>query len=300
MGTEQSIVVCDCGAQCVGTDSTESCARCSKSNSQEDCIVRKCTSCGKLLCDDHGEIYKYDSSKIFAQGMCRYAFKASNSKGEDVIVKTFKEKLAYDEKDWQEDIKCYNKAIEFIDEWNKLDLINKKYVMHKPKLLASFSKTCDKLAGKFKNHEYEGFDGIGIAIALGFALLCGGHQYVLIEKLLEGDWEKWNSNSGWVSNQNLSVQAFCHWTYHHSKGKLLFCDAQGVRGENNYYITDPAILSVDGSYGMTDIGQTGIEQWFGCHKCNMFCNKNWLKPAKTKASFPITKNSTYRWKTGFK
>ena len=48
-------------------------------------------------------------------------------------------------------------------------------------------------------------------------------EIILIEDYLKGTFLKWNSNSGWMLTNELdvSVQAFCHWTYHYSKGKYL-------------------------------------------------------------------------------
>eukprot|EP01084_Bolivina_argentea_P124496 220602_1 len=299
MGNNVAICVCPCGAECAYSATTKPCAYCGKTN-ENKCWFGKCKSCGKLVCGMCAESYFYDADKVFAQGACRYAYKASHSRGkeyfDDVIIKKFIGHTAYNKNDWNGDIKCYKKSIELINEYNKLDLINKKYIMYEPKL--------------FENGIYEGdrFDDMKLPPELSHFRSNHNNQhaakpneYVLIETLLKGDYEKWNCNSGWVSNQKLSVQAFCHWTYHYSKGKILLCDAQGVRGEKNYYITDPAILSVDGSYGMTDTGGEGIEQWFGCHECNAFCDKKWIKPAKMgKKSLRVTKHSIYRWQTGFK
>eukprot|EP00483_Globobulimina_turgida_P010116 UN10135 len=178
-------------------------------------------------------------------------------------------------------MKCYKKCIEFIGEWNKLELISKKYVMYEPIIIKS---------GTDCGVDHEKKESIQEG------------EYIMIERYLTGQYEKWNSNSGWYADPGMSIQAFCHWTYHYSKGNLLMCDAQGVRGEKNYYITDPAILSVvPGQYGCTDVGHKGIEQWFGYHTCNEFCDKSWSKPrVQRRYNFPVKKGSTYRWKTGQK
>ena len=57
--------------------------------------------------------------------------------------------------------------------------------------------------------------------------MCHTEQ-IIVEDYLDGKFRKWNSNSGWFGtcDVNASVQAFCHWTYHYTRGKLLFCDAQ--------------------------------------------------------------------------
>ena len=98
-------------------------------------------------------------------------------------------------------------------------------------------------------------------------------ERVIIEDFLDGKFRKWNSNSGWFGEENISIQAFCHWTYHYTDGKLLFCDAQGIRTKNEYILTDrPCILSwKGGKYGSADCGKDYIITWFEQHKCNKFC-----------------------------
>ena len=53
-------------------------------------------------------------------------------------------------------------------------------------------------------------------------------EQVLVEDYLVGDFIKWNSNSGWTQHEGSMIQAFCHWTYHYTDGKILLCDAQGM------------------------------------------------------------------------
>ena len=125
-------------------------------------------------------------------------------------------------------------------------------------------------------------------------------ELVLVEDYLDGKFEKWNSNSGWFGEENISIQAFCHWTYHYTDGKLLFCDAQGIRTKNEYILTDPCILSwKGGKYGSADCGKDYIITWFEKHKCNKFCQSKWITPiAQTKdQNVIVTKSSTFVWDT---
>jgi len=125
-------------------------------------------------------------------------------------------------------------------------------------------------------------------------------EKILIEKWLDGKFEKWNSNSGHADDHSLSVQALCHWTYHYSDGKYLFCDAQGVHGDK-YCITDPCIVSkIPGTFGVTDGGETMQYKWFYCHKCNKHCGNHWKKPTIAQQSvgnnlLETKKQSTYTW-----
>ena len=84
---------------------------------------------------------------------------------------------------------------------------------------------------------------------------------------------------------DVSVQAFCHWTYHQSGGEYLFCDAQGIRKLNKYILTDPCILSNKeggGVYGVADVGRKYLLNWFLNHKCSKHshCDRDWLKPSE--------------------
>lgn len=40
----------------------------------------------------------------------------------------------------------------------------------------------------------------------------------------------------------------------------------------------PAVLSRNGEFGLTDLGQQGIEEWMAAHKCNGLCQGYKLKP----------------------
>ena len=54
-------------------------------------------------------------------------------------------------------------------------------------------------------------------------------------------------------------------------------DIQGVRNDSGYHLTDPAILSLSGSYGITDTGIEGMAMFFLNHNCNNIC-RGWNRP----------------------
>jgi hypothetical protein len=105
-------------------------------------------------------------------------------------------------------------------------------------------------------------------------------EQVALEPFIDGKYEKFNSNGGWSSGAILP-DAFSHWTWAHTNGDSLVCDLQGHRGhpggpkyhnaEHYYLLTDPAIISRNGRYGMTDLGKAGMSKWFSQHKCNSMC-----------------------------
>eukprot|EP01084_Bolivina_argentea_P044238 81435_1 len=290
MGHATSVsLVCKCGGLMIDCH-TERVCDCGKN--PLNCL--RCSNCRKYLCPDcmekqraYSHWFKFDICNPFGQGMCRYAYHGVDylyGRQQKVVLKKFINKTSYNESDWKGDLKCYKTAMEFIKAWNKLGLTNKQYVMYEPTIFPMTNNYADIADTEEKEK------------------MINDEEYVMVERYLEGKYEKWNSNSGWFLNKQMSIQAFCHWTYHYSKGKLLMCDAQGVRGQEAYYITDPAIISeISGQYGCTDMGKEGMQQWFAYHQCNEFCGKNWLKPANKKyKSFSVQKCSTYRWKTGNK
>ena len=114
----------------------------------------------------------------------------------------------------------------------------------------------------------------------GFNSVHSNGEYITVEDYLQGKFEKFNSNTGWHKCEKSSINAFSHWTYHHSNGQHLVCDLQGVESENDgcYELTDPVIMSKEKKFGVTDLGVIGISNWFYHHKCNEFCDDKWLKP----------------------
>jgi hypothetical protein len=97
-------------------------------------------------------------------------------------------------------------------------------------------------------------------------------------------------------------QTFSHFTYHHSKHKLLVCDLQGVFDDRQnppaFELTDPAIHwrsqqhRHGHKYGATDKGEVGMEKFFETHECTDLCRALQLETPKRKrgrsqAAFPM-------------
>jgi len=81
-------------------------------------------------------------------------------------------------------------------------------------------------------------------------------------------------------------EAFSHFTWDYTK-KLMVLDIQGVLVENPhgggmFYLTDPAISSVDKSFGATDLGQQAINNFLESHSCTTACNTVKLEAKKCK------------------
>lgn len=77
-----------------------------------------------------------------------------------------------------------------------------------------------------------------------------------VEPFLEGEFIKFSSNAGFESsNINASIPvAFSHYSWLYFKGKMAVLDVQGVIRNQKYYLTDPAVQSIDLRFGSTDLG----------------------------------------------
>jgi hypothetical protein len=211
----------------------------------------------------HDDIGVRFANEPFAYGELRCAFKgrAGNffpfKRGDKLVVKTWIKGHAMDLGEWDEHLACERKLSEFIEEWNALKISSFKYDAVK-----SAPGTVSKAAES----------------------RCVLDEWVLNEPYLEGEWIKWNSNTGGVDPNRFGscVQAFCHWTWHHSKGEYLYCDAQGVQDDEarTITLTDPCIVSKEqDKFGITDGGELMQMRWFADHRCNSFCGK-WGKPSR--------------------
>lgn len=109
----------------------------------------------------------------------------------------------------------------------------------------------------------------------------GDGEAFVIEQKINGEFEKFNSNSGWSCGTCCLPDALSHWSWVHTQGDMLLCDPQGHRGRpggpkcdgnvHYYLFTDPVVMTPTGRFGCTDLGQAGIEAFFKRHTCNSLC-----------------------------
>ena len=88
---------------------------------------------------------------------------------------------------------------------------------------------------------------------------------------------KFNCNNGylWFDTFHATLHAFSHWTWSITKHEYLIVDLQGISLGNCFYLTDPAILSLNDEkfeHSVTNLNENGISQFFSTHCCNQICS----------------------------
>ncbi|CAF0763137.1 unnamed protein product [Didymodactylos carnosus] len=103
-------------------------------------------------------------------------------------------------------------------------------------------------------------------------------KFYQVEARFNQSMQKWNNNSGGVHmvDYSTTLQAFSHWTYHFTAGRLMVVDLQGVRSDNVYLLTDPAIHFDDlkrYKEARTNLGAKGMREFFRTHVCSKVCTE---------------------------
>lgn len=139
-------------------------------------------------------------------------------------------------------------------------------------------------------------------------------QHVLVESGVERAATRVNSNSGWslrasrraaglrelpwvdgahatsaVAEQRMAsvLDALSHFSYHHSSGTLLLCNLSACWDAQHTTLTlcDVSLLSRAQTYGPTDLGPSGIANFFGHHVCSGCCRRDWMNPPDASVLF---------------
>ena len=201
---------------------------------------------------DDGVKYKLIvDSKPFSEGSFKLAYKARmiSPRECDVVVKMPKDGRTMENNYYEVDVKSATKAEELAKAFNEASGTSRPLHFRQP---------------------------IPMKVITGPQSQFTNGSYVLVEAYLEGEYMKWNNNFDYVNEEDkTSLQAFSHFTYMKTNGKLLICDIQGVKDKNQYSLTDPAIHSdTPGKYGETDLGLIeGMKAFFKKHKCEGYCSK---------------------------
>ena len=206
----------------------------------------------------------YDLGHPFAEGAFRWVAKGhytqGNRAGEACVCKWFKSGQVYEETFFAEDVIVSGKAIDIVQKWNDLNLIDRAVRLNLPEVWTFTSSS-----GEWSDRK------------------CLQEPFI-------DNWEKFNSNSGWVgdsTNWSDCMQALSHFSYHYTSGQCVLCDLQGGIYADGAVLTDPVILSRNREYGVTDLGQAGISTFFSTHVCNEYCKASWNKPADQQRYLPV-------------
>lgn len=207
---------------------------------------------------------------FFAAGACRYAFKGIMTgtgprSNEISVTKVFRNQLDNNCHMWKPEKNSSRKANEFANIFNRLPIVPKpeiKFIipiLTQMKVIASYM---DPNGVELNDTRYvKPLDVVGI------------------EEFIPGYYQKFNSNNGWEDGVNILMHAFSHWTWYASSGDFLVCDLQGVRCNQGFILTDPAIHSKSQIFGETDLGFVGMEMFLHKHICNYICQSlNLPKP----------------------
>jgi PBP1b-binding outer membrane lipoprotein LpoB len=201
-----------------------------------------------------GRSFKYDDAAVFDKGGVREV-----SRAEDV---TFPESLHYVLKAHM--IRPDNLILE------RAEVITDLMVQSVAAFLAvEFSKS-SKVPKKVKYLKTKGIQYL--------SKKDNKMRFGSIEGVLEGDFVKWCNNGKYHKGADdpafsATLEAFPHWTYQATKGYLMVTDIQGIPTHTgDFILTDPAIHCVaEERFGSTNIGQTGMNNFFVDHKCTPIC-----------------------------
>lgn len=210
-----------------------------------------------------------DLENPFAQGAFRWVAKGTYTKGQRAgqacVAKWFKTGAVFSDDYFTLDIKAVDKALEMVNMFNELGVVNKAIKINVPQVWTFVDDGSER-----SNHK------------------------VLSEPFIN-NYQKFNSNSGWVDDSRVwgeVMQALSHFSYHISGGFYVLCDLQGGIYQREIVLSDPVVLSRNREYGVTDLGPDGISSFFSQHDCNSFCRPSWTKPARPIRHFQPTPGTT--------
>ena len=176
---------------------------------------------------------KYISETPFAYGafrsVCEGEYTEGRQSGEPCVLKKFIKGGVFEDRYFSEDIKAVGRSKDIIHAFNTAGFVNKTMYMNEAAVWRHLEPDAN-----------------------------GRHECVLVEPKIEGEFVKFNSNTGYTNGADV-MQALSHFSYHHTNGQEVLCDLQGGRYDTCYVLTDPVIMSRTGTYGTTDLGARHFE-----------------------------------------
>ncbi|CAK0879044.1 unnamed protein product [Prorocentrum cordatum] len=88
-----------------------------------------------------------------------------------------------------------------------------------------------------------------------------------LEPYIPGSYEKYTTNGAFLRPDSELAQAFSHFTWPFSHGRMMVTDIQGVQAT----LTDPQIHSDARCFGRGNVGTDGMDRFLMAHKCGETC-----------------------------
>ena len=179
--------------------------------------------------------------------------------------------------------KYLEQALDFIEQTNETEQTHTQKSVQMHSLARNFAS---QMKDKIIKEQIEGF-GQFFEYRKVFMGKMDDGKYVTIEEFIDDDFVKYINNNGKLCESGDvcdKAQAFAHFTYEKSQGKLIVLDIQGA----GYTLYDPEIASLDllgdeGNYQFCtgNLSHIAMNNFFDNHKCNKYCNllKLKLRPA---------------------
>ena len=189
----------------------------------------------------------------FAEGRFRRAYKGQwisprRNAGRECVVKELKDNYAWKPTDFDDTVKINDQSKKLASKFNRQIPTNRPIIFTDVHVLRVLSQGDPNSTPKL-------------------------NEYVTCEDFIPGHFNKWCNNYGYISDESSSLPSFMHWSWWYADGEEMVSDLQGVRNPDSYLLTDPAIMSLSGSYGATDTGVEGMAMFFLYHRCNSFCSR---------------------------
>ncbi|XP_021379176.1 uncharacterized protein LOC110466762 [Mizuhopecten yessoensis] len=114
------------------------------------------------------------------------------------------------------------------------------------------------------------------------------NELALFESYIDGSFQSFVDDDGTIQKGcPEQLEAFCHFAYHESRGKMIVTGVKGVRANGKFQLTAPKIHSMGGNFGPDDSGQEAVFKFFLGHKCKRSCKTSWRHPLSSPSAFDL-------------
>lgn len=189
-------------------------------------------------------------------------------------------------------LRAASKALEIDERGREIRVVHKESLSLDSKRLTQEAYEKDLAGHRAATFLAQEFNRVGASLGMARVeyveasvcqfLVRRGKAYFAQEGLVDGEWEKYNSNCGFLEPNpskagvdHSAVQAFSHRTHHITEGAIMIVDCQGSynRRTNTFTLTDPAVHCTDLTrFDATNLGAEGMKKFFKTHRCNDHCS----------------------------